>query len=91
MAEKWNLEKAKKFLAGEAIIFAHYYKYTFTFCGGKDGYNFSLGYGGDNDEIYRYELLITDEKKVGKDFTKEFYKAEISDEEGNVIFEHYDF
>lgn len=41
---------------GVPLRFSHYYKYAFTFEGEHEGQRLSCYIGGDNDDIYRFEV-----------------------------------
>lgn len=47
------------------VKFDNYYKYTFTFTATlPDGKSLTCGYGGNSDEIYRYEIRADSENTV---------------------------
>lgn len=56
MAELSRKEFYEKY--GDVVVsFDSYYKYDFEFVGvTPEGYVIEVGYGGDADEIYRYDL-----------------------------------
>ena len=51
---------------GDVVVrFSSYYKFVFTYKGTlEDGSTISVGYGGDSDEIYRFELTNNEESTV---------------------------
>jgi hypothetical protein len=47
------------------VTFSHYYKYTFTYTADlPGGGNLSCDYGGNHDEIYRFDMSATDKEKI---------------------------
>ncbi len=74
---------------GDVVVtFSSYYKYTFTFSAElPDGSTLSVGYGGNHDEIYRYELVNNEQTTVGKlwPYQGSVYK------DGNLVEGFYDY
>lgn len=74
------------------IKFSSYYKYTFTY-GGElpDGGRVSVDYGGNSDDIYRFDVradcvmgLQDASRTIG------FHAGTAYDKDGNVIDEFYE-
>lgn len=59
MAELSQPEFLKKY-GDVQVSFNEYYKFTFYFTGvTPEGYKLVVGYGGNSEQIYRYELSST--------------------------------
>ncbi len=75
--------------AGVLVTFSHYYKYTFTFKAVlPDGTRLSVGYGGNHDEIYRYELVNNEQIKIG---ALDPYTGSVYKDNGEEIESFYDY
>ena len=71
------------------VKFSDYYKYTFNYTGSlPDGGKISIGYGGNADQIYRYEVVSDKEKTVLSVYP---YTGVVLDANGQVIDEFYDY
>lgn len=59
-------EKELKTILGEdfKVKFRRYYKYEFSFIAKFEDYEISTWYGGDTDEIYRYEIFADIEEPL---------------------------
>ena len=69
------------------MLFASYYKYSFTFTGSFEGYDINASYGGDADSIYRFDVNRDDPihfDALGWDFI-------CIEKDGERVFEHYDY
>ncbi len=62
-------EKILEKYLGVELTFSHYYKYKFTFIGYvKGGIKIVANYGGDYDDIYRFDLKNNQKEMLdGKD------------------------
>lgn len=50
---------------GEAkVVFAYYYKYSFSFVGEFDGKKINISVGGNADDIYRFDVEPNKEYQV---------------------------
>jgi len=65
------VEVAEKY--GEVELhFTSYYKYVFSYRGvAEDGYIIVADYGGDHDDIYRYEVAVNSPEKLGQYFPED--------------------
>jgi hypothetical protein len=72
------------------VYFSRYYKYTFTFvCQSEDGYKLICNYGGDSNEIYRYEVSNSPEPFVECDNWSRVRVLDSNDKE--VFSESFDW
>lgn len=66
------------------VTFDSYYKFTFTFIGqSEDGYKIACLFGGDSDDIYRYDVN-TDPVSFGE--CEQWTAVAVKDKEGNKVF-----
>ena len=66
------------------VTFDSYYKFTFTFIGqSEDGYKIACLFGGDSDDIYRYDVN-TDPVSFGE--CEQWTAVVVKDKEGNKVF-----
>jgi hypothetical protein len=83
--------KSEEFLEkyGEVKVkFSNYYKYTFTFEGSlPEGAKISVSFGGDADQIYKFNVVADQEITVNDTYPNTGY---VSDENGRVIDEFYE-
>jgi hypothetical protein len=71
------------------VKFSTYYKYTFTYVGElPNGGKISVGYGGNYDDIYRYDVSADYEETVN---SIEPYCGTAYDKDGNVVDDFYDY
>lgn len=71
------------------VKFSSYWKYTFNYTGSlPDGCKISVGYGGNADDIYRYEVVPDHEETVSSIYP---YFGRVRDKDGKVIDEFYDY
>ena len=81
--EKITKAQAEELYGEVPLYFTAYYKYVFTYAGeAPDGVKIVLSYGGDSDDIYRFEVFRTKPVTMLDGYTA----IEIRDGE-NVIFE----
>ena len=84
--------KADEFLekyGGVKVTFSSYYKYTFLYTGElPDGGRISVGYGGNADDIYRYEVGADCEETVGSVNPNQ---GTAYDKDGNEVDEFYEY
>ena len=75
---------------GDVVMkFTSYYKYTFSFEAEQDGLVFLGWFGGDADDIYRYEITV-DSVMLVKDFEDQLHRLYIGKGEDR-LFEYPDF
>ena len=75
------------------VFFENYYKYTFNYRGicKNTGHVVLVSYGGDSDEIYRYEVSAGIGEPL-RDFEDAYLTLEIRDpSDSTTIFQHYDY
>lgn len=66
------------------LMFDSYYKYSFTFCGEKDGYKIVTSFGGNSYDIYRYDVS----RDVVKYFSHPYEWSFVSiTKDGEKVFE----
>jgi len=71
------------------VKFSDYYKYTFNYTGSlPDGSKISIGYGGNDNDIYRHEVVSDKEETVLSVYP---YTGVVLDANGQVIDEFYDY
>ncbi len=71
------------------VKFSYYYKYTFNYIGSlPDGSKISVGYGGNADEIYKYEVVSNTEETVSN---VDPYTGAVLNANGQLIDEFYDY
>ena len=64
--EGLTVETATERYSDVGLKFASYYKYTFKFRGtAPDGMVIIAEYGGNKDDIYRYNVCANDEQPMG--------------------------
>ena len=66
------------------VTFDSYYKFTFTFKGqSEDGYTLACLYGGNSDDIYRYDVN-TDPVSFGE--CDQWSHVVVKDKDSNKVF-----
>lgn len=66
------------------VTFDSYYKFTFEFVGkSEDGFQLECTYGGDSDDIYRYDVN-TDPVSFGD--CDQWSYVVVKDKDGNKVF-----
>jgi hypothetical protein len=85
-----KLEEVNEKFKDAKVKFTSYYKYTFHFEGQtEDGYTLSCSYGGDSDDIYRFDV---DTNEVSFNNAGEWKHVTVKDGKGEIVFnEHFDF
>jgi|688.fasta_scaffold480425_2 hypothetical protein len=80
--------------ADVVVSFESYYKYSFKYVGytdpGVDGLRIEVSYGGDPQEIYRFELQAGHTVKLGET-AMSFYRGIAETVSGEIIDEYYEF
>ena len=71
------------------LYFSSYYKYSFTYTYKKDNLEIIGSYGGNSDDIYRYD--VTPNKKVLVKFYKESLQHLTIVEDGKIVFNYSDY
>ena len=74
---------------GVKVKFNHYFKYSFNYYGElPDGGKLVVAYGGNADDIYRYDVSFDSENTVNEISP---YMGTAYDKMGHVIDQFYDY
>ena len=91
-----NKEQAQQFYDSSPkpeLQFSRYYKYTFDFVGENDAKKLSVSYGGNSDDIYRFNV-DREAVKAPENFDgliNEYYSVTITNKETGEKFEDYHY
>jgi hypothetical protein len=85
MENKMTVEQVKEKFGNTVLRFSSYYKYMFAFTGHTDdGHKIMCMYGGNSDDIYRYDVDANSEYRLGN--LNDWSAVVIKDGANNEVF-----
>lgn len=86
--ESMTKEQVMETYGDVPLTFVYYYKYTFAFAGeAPDGDMVTMMYGGDRDDIYKYEVKVSKPVTL-REYADDYYGASVS-KNGAEIWKHH--